>query len=108
MPDALQFLLFGDETGEFLKPLQRLCEHEKGILFRRYVDEVSEVLRDEVRRQPRLVKVQIPPFTDLLDLVKQYSESASRNQILETTFATLCQLASIFRFVFEDPGTVNA
>lgn len=103
MAEAFQVLLFGDETGDFREPLQKLCERQKGVIFLHFVDRVNEVLRDEVRRQPRYVKKQIPPFTDILDLVKQYQDSASRNQILETTLACICQLGSVIRCVFRPP-----
>lgn len=69
MVESFQFLLFGDETGDFREPLQKLCERQKGINFLHFIDRLNEVLRDEVRRQPRHVKKHIPPFTDILDLV---------------------------------------
>jgi len=91
---------FGDETGNFAEPLQKLCESQKGVLFLHFLEELNKVLRDELRRQPRYVRVQIPEFTDVLDLVKRYRESGSRNQILETTITCVCQLASVIRYVF--------
>lgn len=99
MAEAFKVLLFGDETGDFREPLQKLCERQKGIIFLHFLDRLKEVLRDEARRQPRFVKEKIPPFIDVLDLVKQYRNSASRNQILETTLACICQLGSVIRFV---------
>ena len=99
MTEAFQLLLFGDETGDFRELLQKLCERQKGIVFLHFIDRLKEVLRDEVRRQPRHVKKNIPPFTDILDLVKQYQHSASRNQVLETTLACICQLGSVIRCV---------
>lgn len=99
MVESFQFLLFGDETGDFREPLQKLCERQKGINFLHFIDRLNEVLRDEVRRQPRPVKNHIPPFTDILDLVTQYQDSASRNQILETTFTCIFQLGSVIRYV---------
>lgn len=99
MRGAYEVLLFGDETGDFREPLQKLCERQKGAVFLHFIESVNEVLRDEVRRQPSHVKKQIPPFSDVLDLVKQYQDSASRNPILETTLTCICQLASVVRFV---------
>jgi naphtho-gamma-pyrone polyketide synthase len=99
MADVFEILLFGDETSDFREPLQKLCERRKGVVFLHFIDSLKEVLRDEVRRQPRYVQEQIPPFTDVLDLVKRYQDSTSRNQILETTFACICQLASVIRCV---------
>jgi naphtho-gamma-pyrone polyketide synthase len=101
--EAFKVLLFGDETGDFREPLQKLCERQNGVVFLHFIDRLNAVLRDEVRRQPRYVKKQIPPFTDVLDLVKQYQDSASRNQILETTLACICQLGSVIRCVFRRP-----
>ena len=100
MADAFNVLLFGDGSSDFREPLQKLCERQKGVLFLHFLDRLNEVLRDEVRRQPRHVRTEIPPFTDVLDLVKRYLESASRNQILDTTLACICQLGSIIRCVF--------
>lgn len=100
MTEHFQVLLFGDETGHFREPLQKLCERQKGVIFLHFIERVNEVLRDEVRRQPRHVEKQIPPFTDVLDLVKKYQDSGSRNPILETTLACICQLGSVIRCVF--------
>lgn len=99
MAEAFQVLLFGDETGDFQGLLQKLCERQKGIIFSHFINRLNEILRDEVRRQPRYVKKFIPPFTDVLDLVTQYKDSNSRNQILETTLACICQLGSVIRCV---------
>lgn len=100
MSGAFEILLFGDETSDIREPLQKLCERQKGVAFLHFIEKANEVLREEVRRQPRHVKEQIPPFVDLLDLIKRYQDSASRNPILETTFACIGQLASVIRCVF--------
>ena len=99
MAEAFEILLFSDETSDSREPLQRLCERQKGVVFVHFIEKLNEVLREEVRRQPRHVKEQIPPFTDVLDLVKKYQESTSRNPILETTLACICQLGSVIRYV---------
>lgn len=99
MAEVFQVLLFGDETGDFRVQLQKLCERQKGVIFLHFIDRLNEVLRDETRRQPRYVRKQFPPFTDVLDFVKQYRDSASRNPILETTLACICQLGSVIRCV---------
>lgn len=99
MAGSLKLYVFGDEAGDFAGPLQRLCEQRKEVLFLHFVDELNKVLRDEVRRQPRDVRVQIPEFTDVLDLVRHYRDSRSRNQILETTLTCVCQLAAVIRYL---------
>ena len=99
MAEAFEVLLFGDETSDSREPLQRLCERQKGVVFLHFIDKLKEVLREEVRRQPRHVKEQIPPFTDILDLVRKYQDSTSRNPILETTLACICQLGSVIRYL---------
>ncbi|GES58867.1 polyketide synthase [Aspergillus terreus] len=98
MAGSLKLYVFGDEAGDFAGPLQRLCEQRKEVLFLHFLDELNKVLRDEVRRQPRDVRVQIPEFTDVLDLVRHYRDSGSRNQILETTLTCVCQLAAVISF----------
>ena len=99
MTEVLKVLLFGDETGDFGEPLRKLCERQKGIIFAHFINNLANVLRDETRRHPRHIRKQIPPFTDILDLVNQHRGSESRCQILETTFACVCQLGSILRCV---------
>ncbi|KAF4207525.1 hypothetical protein CNMCM8927_002930 [Aspergillus lentulus] len=98
MAGPLKLYVFGDETGDFAEPLQRLCERRKEVLFLHFLEELNKVLRDEVRRQPRDVRLQIPEFTDVLDLVRHYRHSGSRNQILETTLTCVCQLATVISF----------
>jgi naphtho-gamma-pyrone polyketide synthase len=100
MAGPFKVLLFGDETGDFRDPLLKLCERQKGVLFLHYIEKLNEVLRDEIRRQPRFIKKHIPSFTDIPDLARQYLESDARNQILETTLACICQLGSVIRFVY--------
>ena len=97
MAHTFQVLLFGDETGNFRDPLLKLCERQKGVLFLHFLERVKDTLRDEVRQHPRQVQAQIPQFTDVQDLVKRYIDSGSRNTILETTLACICQLASVVR-----------
>ncbi|KAH8585456.1 hypothetical protein B0O99DRAFT_696467 [Bisporella sp. PMI_857] len=101
MAHTFQVLLFGDETGDFRDPLQKLCERQKGVVFLHFLERVKDTLRDEVRQHPRQVQAQIPQFTDIHDLVKRYIDSGSRNTILETTLACICQLASVVSF-FEE------
>ncbi|KAL4798015.1 polyketide synthase [Aspergillus venezuelensis] len=98
MAGPLKLYVFGDETGDFAESLQRLCERRKDVLLLHFLEELNKVLRDEVRRQPRDVRVQIPEFTDVLDLVRRYRSSGSRNQILETTLTCVCQLATVISF----------
>ena len=100
MAAEFQVLVFGDETGDFRDPLQELCERQHGVLFSRFMDGLNRVLHDEVCRQRRHVKKQIPPFRDVFDLVKQYQESASQNQILKTPLSCIFQLGSVIRCVF--------
>jgi len=99
MSDTFNILLFGDETGDFREPLRKLCERRRGVVFLHFVERLKETLRDELRQHPRYVQAQIPPFTDFLDLVRRYIESGSKNPILETTLACICQLASVIRCV---------
>ena len=105
MAEAFQVLLFGDETGDFQDPLQKLYERQNGVMFLHFTGRLNKVLHDEVRRQPRYVKKQIPPFTDVLDLVNQYQDSTSRNQILETTLACIYQLSNVIRCAFYVPAS---
>ena len=99
MPEVLKILLFGDETSDFGQPLQKLCERQNGLIFAHFIKQLPGVLREEIRRQPRHLRKQIPPFTDILDLVNQYRSLESRDQLLETTLACVCQLGSILRYV---------
>jgi naphtho-gamma-pyrone polyketide synthase len=99
MAETFKVYIFGDETGSFAEPLQKLCEHQKGVLFTHFLEEINKVLRDELRKQPRQVRAQISEFTDVLDLIKRYRDSGSRNQILETTITCIYQLASVIRHV---------
>ncbi len=98
MAGAFEVLLFGDETGDFREPLDKLCERRKGVVFLHFIQRLHETLRDEVHKQPRQVQQQIPPFTNVPDLVKRYTESGSRNPILESTLTCICQLASVMRY----------
>ena len=100
MAAEFQVLLFGDETGDFRGPLQKLCERQHGILFSRFIDGLNVVLHDEACRQRRHVKNQVPRFSDIFDLVKQYQDSASHNQILKTPLSCIFQLGSVIRCVF--------
>ncbi|KAL9619045.1 MAG: hypothetical protein Q9160_006300 [Pyrenula sp. 1 TL-2023] len=104
MTGAFEVLLFGDETGDFREPLQKLLERQRGVAFLYFIQKTNEALRDEVRRQPHHVKQQIPPFTDVFELLKQYQDSTLRNQILETTFACICQLGSIISYFDDHPS----
>ena len=107
MNEPFEVLLFGDETGDFREPLQKLLERQRGVAFTHFIQRTNEVLREEVRRQPRHVKEQIPPFTDVFELLRQYQDSASRNQILETTFACICQLGKIIRCVLQQSDSTT-
>ncbi|KAI9691654.1 MAG: Type I Iterative PKS [Bathelium mastoideum] len=102
MAGVFEVLLFGDETGDSREFLQKLCQHQRGVVFQHFILKVDGVLRDEVRRQPRAVKQRIPPFTDLLDLLKRYQDSAFRNPILETTLACICIKIDRRRSFFDD------
>ncbi|TVY85206.1 Non-reducing polyketide synthase terA [Lachnellula suecica] len=104
MAGAFEVLLFGDETGDFREPLKKLCDRRKGVVFLHFIERLNETLRDEVHQQPRHVQDQIPPFTDIAELVKHYHESGKRNPILETTLACICQLASVIAYYDDHPS----
>ena len=97
MAKEFQLLLFGDETGNFRDPLQKLCERQHEVLFSRFIDGLNVVLHEEACRQRRHVKKQIPPFRDVFDFVKQYQALAS--QILKTPLSCIFQLGSVIRCV---------
>jgi len=100
MAGVFEVLLFGDETGDFCEPLDKLCERRRGVLFLHFIERLHWTLRDEIHKQPRHVQNQIPPFTDIPDLVKRYTESSSRNPILESTLTCIYQLANVIRYDF--------
>jgi hypothetical protein len=99
MAETFEVLVFNDETSDFREPLEKLCDRRNGVLFLHFIERLNETLRDEISQQPRHVQQQIPPFTDIQELVKQYHAAGSRNQILETTLACICQLGSVIRSV---------
>ena len=98
MAAEFQALLFGDETGDFQGPLQKLYERQHGILFSRFIDGLNVVLHQEASRQRRHVNRQIPPFRDIFDLVKHYQNSTSKTQILKTPLSCIFQLGSVIRY----------
>lgn len=97
MVAELQLLLFGDETGDFRVPLQELCESQHGLLLSRFINDLNVLLRDEVSRQRRDVKDQIPPFRDVLDLVRKYQDSDCQRQVLKSPLLCIFQLGSVIR-----------
>jgi hypothetical protein len=97
MAAEFQLLLFGDETGDFRGPLQELCENQHGTLFSRFIDDLNVLLHDEVCRQRRHVKEQIPPFTDVLDLVRKCQDSDRQSQVLKTPLLCIFQLGRVIR-----------
>jgi hypothetical protein len=99
MAENFQVLLFGDETSDFCEPLLKLLDRKKGIIFLHFIEKLTGVLRDEIHQQARHVQEQIPPFTDVFDLVTRYRDSGSWNQILKTTITCICQLGSVMRCV---------
>ncbi len=107
MAEAFQVLLFGDETGDFLDPLQKLCERQKGVLFLHFVDRLNHVLHDEVRRHPRHVKKQIPPFTDVLDLVKQYQIPQTSPCKISILATCVLSVHKIMVLELQRPGTAD-
>ncbi|PVH98315.1 ketoacyl-synt-domain-containing protein [Periconia macrospinosa] len=97
MDSTFDIFVFGDETSDFREPLDKLCERRRGLVSQHFIQRLHETLREEIHKQPRHVQKQIPPFTDIPDLVKRYRESSSRNPILESTLTCICQLAMAFR-----------
>lgn len=97
MDSTFDVFVFGDETSDFREPLDKLCERRRGLVSQHFIQRLPETLREEIHKQPRHVQKQIPPFTDIPDLVKRYRESSSRNPILESTLTCICQLASVMR-----------
>ena len=97
MTSEFQLLLFGDETGDFRGPLQELCENRHGILFSRFIDDLNILLHDEIYRQRRHVKEQIPHFRDVRDLVRNYQDSDCQIQVLKTPLLCIFQLGNVIR-----------
>ncbi len=93
MASNLKVLLFGDQTGDARSTLLRVIRCKEHVVLSAFLEKVNAVLREEVARQPRLVRDQIPEFSSILDLADRYYEKGVRNAAIESTLLCICQLA---------------
>lgn len=92
--EPLHILLFGDQTGDYVKILSQLLHIKENTVLTSFFEKAYYALRDEVSQQPRAVRDQISGFSSIADLVARYSEStAARSNPLESALTCISHIA---------------
>lgn len=102
MVASLKILLFGDQTGDARSTLLSVIRCKQHAALAAFLEKVNVALREEVTKQPRLVRAQIPQFSSILDLADRYYEKGVRNAAVESVLLCVCQLADCIGYVEEN------
>lgn len=85
-------LLFGDQTAEQYPLLRKIVLRSKNPLVTSFLERISVVLREEIRKLPRTQRDVIPDFLTVSNLVEAYYEKGLKIPQLESSLVTIAQL----------------
>ncbi|KAF4633958.1 hypothetical protein G7Y89_g4156 [Cudoniella acicularis] len=101
-------VLFGDQT-ELLSALRRINHRkDKTALLGYFLDKVKAALREELGRQPRAIRDDIPAFTTVFDLAERYQQDGRSNPAISAALLCVVQLATFIDYFETRPGTQSA
>ena len=94
MTKPTSILLFGDQTGDYRTTFRRVLQIKENPLLTAFLDRSFSVLRQEVAKQPRIVRESTTGFSSIADLVARYAHSEKpRCNALESALTYISQIA---------------
>ncbi|TWU71827.1 putative PKS-like protein biosynthetic cluster [Metarhizium rileyi] len=90
--------LFGDQTIDFVPGLRSLLRIRDGPLLSAFLHKTNLKLRQEITRQSREVRVSLPRFSSIIDLLAAYSTERDSSPILASTLTAIYQLGSFISY----------
>ncbi|KAJ5711400.1 hypothetical protein N7488_005556 [Penicillium malachiteum] len=86
-------ILFDNKADERLSVLGRLVHHHDSPLLDDFMRQSAFLLREEVSRQPQHIRVQIPQFTDIVELTERSHDQSI--PLLEYSLLCIYQIGSL-------------
>ena len=97
-------VLFGDQIPDLPGAFRRINQRkDKNPLLGSFLDKVKAALREEVGRQPRSVREDVPAFTTVFDLIERYHRLRVPNPALTSALLCVAQLATFIEYATTSP-----
>jgi hypothetical protein len=97
-------VLFGDQLTDLPAAFRRInSRKDENPLLGSFLEKVKAALREEVGRQPRTIREDIPAFTSVFDLMERYHTLGSANPALTAALLCVAQLATFIEYVIAFP-----
>lgn len=88
-------VLFGDQITDLPAAFRRINHRkDKNALLGSFLDKVKAALREEVGRQPRAIRDDVPTFTSVFDLVERFHANGVSNPAVTAALLCVAQLAT--------------
>ena len=92
--NTLKVLLFSDQTSDHRATLNQVLLVKNNPVLTSFFEKVYLALRDEVAKQPRRLREQIPGFSSLADLAARYFDTdQAKSNSLESALTCVSQIA---------------
>jgi hypothetical protein len=88
-------VLFGDQITDLPAAFRRINHRkDKNALLGSFLDKVKAALREEVGRQPRSIRDDVPAFTSVFDLAERFHANGVQNPAITAALLCSAQLAT--------------
>lgn len=88
-------VLFGDQIADLPVTFRRINHRkDKNVLLGSFLEMSRAALREEVGRQPRSIRDEIPTFTSLFDLAERFHANGVTNSAISAALLCTAQLAT--------------
>ena len=93
-------VLFGDQITDLPAAFRRINHRkDKTALLGSFLDKAKAALREEVARQPRSIRDDIPTFTTVFDLTERFHQNGISNPAVTAALLCVAQLATFIEYV---------
>lgn len=103
----MDVVLFGDQTVDPKQFLLKLLRRKGYPLLSSFFEQVQVALQDEVSFLPSRNRHNLPPFSNIAELVDRYYEAGEPEIGIESTLTCLAQLSHFIGYVASYPSMID-
>lgn len=95
----MDVVLFGDQTVDPKQFLLKVLRRKGYPLLSSFFEQVQVALQDEITSLPSRSRRNLPPFSNIAELVERYYEADQPDIGIESTLTCLAQLSHFIGYV---------
>ncbi|KAK2629894.1 hypothetical protein QTJ16_000714 [Diplocarpon rosae] len=99
----MDVILFGDQTADPKTFLTKVLRRKGSPLLHSFLEQVQVALQDEISSLPSSSRRDLPPFSNVAELVERYYNAERYSIAMESTLTCLAQLSHFIGYYEEYP-----